>query len=93
MHARFAAQIEAAHAETGLPELPHEAFAAAVGAVNELVAERVRQGRIETLPELAGTVRAIQVRLLAGPGRLRVGIRVAAKGNTPLTSGQCTGRS
>jgi AcrR family transcriptional regulator len=68
VHARFAAQIEAARAETGLPELPHETFAAAVGAVNELVAERVRQGRIETLPELAGTVRAIQVRLLAGPG-------------------------
>jgi AcrR family transcriptional regulator len=68
VHARFAEQIEAAYAETALPELPREAFAAAVGAVNELVAERVRQGRIETLPELAGTVRAIQLRLLAGPG-------------------------
>jgi AcrR family transcriptional regulator len=68
VHARFAGQIEAAHAETGLPELPHEAFTAAVGAVNELVAERLRQGRFESLPELAGTVRAIQVRLLAGPG-------------------------
>jgi AcrR family transcriptional regulator len=66
VHARFAAQIEAAHSQTGLPELPHEAFAAAVGAVNELVAERVRQGRIESLPELAGTVCDIQVRLLAG---------------------------
>jgi AcrR family transcriptional regulator len=67
VHARFAAQIESAHAETGLPAVPHEAFVAAVGAVNELVAERVRQGRIDSLPELAGTVKAIQVRLLAGP--------------------------
>ena len=68
VHRRFAAQMEAAHGETSLPEPPPQAYAAAVGAVNELVAERVRQGRIDSLPELAGTVRAIQIRLLSGPG-------------------------
>jgi AcrR family transcriptional regulator len=68
VHARFAAQMREAHAATRIePEPPAEAFAAAVGAVNELVAERVRQGRIDTLPELAGPVRAIQIRLLSGP--------------------------
>jgi AcrR family transcriptional regulator len=67
VHARFAAQMQAAHAQTDLPELPPEAFAAAVGAINELVAERVRQGRVDTLPELAGTVRAIKIRLLSAP--------------------------
>jgi AcrR family transcriptional regulator len=67
VHARFAAQMRAAHSETDLPELPPEAYAAAVGAINELVAERVRQGQVDTLPELAGTVRAIEIRLLSGP--------------------------
>lgn len=62
VHARFAAQLRAAYAERS--GAPPEAFAAAVGAVHELVYERVRQGRIETLPELAGTLQAIQSRLL-----------------------------
>jgi AcrR family transcriptional regulator len=63
VHARVAAQMWAAHAE--LPAPPSEAFAtAAVGAVNELVAERIRQGRVDSLLELTDTVRAIQIRLL-----------------------------
>src|SRR4051812_36310043 len=64
VHARVASQMWAAHAE--LPERAPMAFAAAaVGAVNELVAERIRQGGINTLLELADTVRAIQMRLLS----------------------------
>jgi len=64
VHARVASQMWAAHAER--PERAPLTFAAAaVGAVNELVAERIRQGGIETLLELADTVRTIQVRLLS----------------------------
>jgi AcrR family transcriptional regulator len=64
VHARVAAQMLAAH--SGVPDPPTEDFAvAAVGAVNELVAERVRQGGIDTLLELAEIVQTIQARLLA----------------------------
>lgn len=62
VHARVAAQLRIAYAERS--DVPAEAFAAAVGAIHELVYERVREGRAETLPELAGTLQAIQARLL-----------------------------
>ena len=63
VHARVAEQLRAAYA--GRSQAPAEAFAAAVGAVNELVSERVRQGRTDTLPELAGTLHSIHTQLLA----------------------------
>jgi AcrR family transcriptional regulator len=71
VHARFAAQLQAAHAEARaelpeLAELPDEVFAASVGAVDELVTERVRQGRGDSLPELADVILQIQLALLGG---------------------------
>jgi AcrR family transcriptional regulator len=73
VHARFAALLRAAHAEARtevpeLAELPDEVFAATVGAVDELVTERVRQGRGDSLPQLADVILRIQLALLGGTG-------------------------
>jgi AcrR family transcriptional regulator len=69
VHARFAAQLQAAHAEAraelpDLAEVPPELFIASVGAVDELVTERVRQGRADSLPQLADVILHIQLALL-----------------------------
>jgi AcrR family transcriptional regulator len=74
VHVRFAGLLRTLHERQRevapeLPELPDEVFAATVGAVEELVAERVRQGRIEELPELEPVITYIQVAFLAGHDR------------------------
>jgi AcrR family transcriptional regulator len=74
VHVRFAELLRTLHERQRevapeLPELPDEVFAATVGAVEELVAERVRQGRIEELPELEPVITYIQVAFLAGHDR------------------------
>ena len=74
VHRRFAELLRTLHERQRevapeLPELPDEVFTATVGAVEALVAERVRQGRIEELPELESVITYIQVAFLAGHDR------------------------
>jgi AcrR family transcriptional regulator len=74
VHQRFAELLRTLHERQRevapeLPELPDEVFTATVGAVEALVAERVRQGRIEELPELEPVITYIQVAFLAGHER------------------------
>jgi len=74
VHRRFAELLRTLHERQRevapeLPELPDEVFTATVGAVEALVAERVRQGRIEELPELESVITYIQVAFLAGHER------------------------
>jgi AcrR family transcriptional regulator len=71
VHARFAELLRTLHqaqraAAPELPELPDEVFAATVGAVHELVIERVRQGRTAELPELEPVVTYLQLAFLGG---------------------------
>jgi AcrR family transcriptional regulator len=49
-----------------IPELPDEVFVAIVGAVNELVSDRVRRGRTTELPELEPVISYLQIAFLAG---------------------------
>ncbi len=61
VHERFAELLREQHeqarrAHPELPRVPDLVFAAAVGAVNELAATYVREGRTEALPELEDTV-------------------------------------
>jgi AcrR family transcriptional regulator len=74
VHRRFAELLRTLHERQRevapeLPELPDEVFTATVGAVEALVAERVRRGRIEELPELESVITYIQVAFLAGHDR------------------------
>ena len=74
VHAQFAELLRTLHARQRevapeLPVLPDEVFVATVGAVEALVAERVRQGRIAELPELEPVITYIQVAFLAGHER------------------------
>ena len=74
VHARFAELLRTLHERQRevapeLPELPDEVFAATVGAVEALVAERVRQGRTAELAELEPVITYIQVAFLAGHER------------------------
>jgi AcrR family transcriptional regulator len=74
VHRRFAELLRTLHERQRevapeLPELPDEVFTATVGAVEALVAERVRQGRIEELPELESVITYIQLAFLAGHER------------------------
>lgn len=50
-----------------LPAVPGSLWTAAVGAVNEVVSQYVREGRAERLPELEDTLVYINVALFAGP--------------------------
>ena len=72
VHARFAHVLRTLH-ETyradhpdEIPELPDEAFIAVVGAVNELVSDRVRKGRTAELLELEPVISYLQIAFLAG---------------------------
>jgi AcrR family transcriptional regulator len=74
VHRRFARLLKTLH-ETyradhpdELPELPDEVFLATVGAVNELVSDRVRQGRTAELLELEPVISYLQIAFLAGHG-------------------------
>jgi len=49
-----------------IPELPDEVFTAVVGAVNELVSDRVRKGRTAELLELEPVISYLQIAFLAG---------------------------
>jgi hypothetical protein len=72
VHGRFQALLRDLYGETrrefpDLPAVPDPIFAAAVGAVNELVSHHVREGRTDELPQLEDTLVYIQVSLFAGP--------------------------
>ncbi|MEA2481957.1 MAG: hypothetical protein QOJ07_3879 [Thermoleophilaceae bacterium] len=70
VHRRFADLIRnlqsEASRELDLPDPPPEVYLAAVGGINELVYERVRAGRTETLPELEDAIVYLQLALFAG---------------------------
>lgn len=72
---RFAKLLKALH-ETyradhpdEIPQLPDEVFIATVGAVDELVSDRVRSGRTADLPELEPVISYLQIAFLAGHGQ------------------------
>ena len=74
VHRRFAQLIaelydEARAHDRALPPLRPEACTAAVGAINELVTDYVREGRAAELPRLEDALVEIQASLLLGPGR------------------------
>ena len=72
VHARFAELLRTLHESyraehpDELPKLPDEVFMAVVGAVNELVSDRVRKGRTADLLELEPVISYLQVAFLAG---------------------------
>jgi AcrR family transcriptional regulator len=72
VHARFARLLKALHESyradhpEEIPELPDEVFTAVVGAVNELVSDRVRKGRTAELVELEPVISYLQIAFLAG---------------------------
>ncbi len=71
VHRRFAELLRELHqaqreVAPELPELPDEVFAATVGAVHELVTERVRQGRTAELPQLEPVITYLQLAFLGG---------------------------
>lgn len=70
--ARFEDFLRGLHAEVrrdfpGQPEVRDVVWVAAVGAVNEVVSQHVRDGRAEELPELEDTLVDIQAALLGVP--------------------------
>lgn len=76
VHDRFAAllreQVGAAREQLpGLPEVPDEAYLAAVGATDVVVSRLVARGRIAELPELEDVVLHIQLSLLVAGAGLR----------------------
>ncbi len=74
VHRRFADLLKALHESyradhpEEIPQLPDEVFIATVGAVNELVSDRVRGGRTADLPELEPVISYLQIAFLAGHG-------------------------
>ncbi|HEY1596542.1 MAG TPA: TetR/AcrR family transcriptional regulator [Thermoleophilaceae bacterium] len=72
VHGRFADLLKTLHESyrtdhpEEIPELPDEVFVAVVGAVNELVSDRVRKGRTTELPELEAVISYLQIAFLAG---------------------------
>jgi AcrR family transcriptional regulator len=66
VHQRFADQLADAYRSVaaGLPAPPPYVYRAAVGAVNELVTEALVSRGPDALPELAGPIMDIQLRLL-----------------------------
>src|SRR4051812_27061200 len=78
VHARFEQFLRGLHAEVrkefpDTPPVSDAVWVAAVGAVNEVVSQRVREGRTEELPELEDTLVEIQAALLGVPGGSDVG--------------------
>jgi AcrR family transcriptional regulator len=76
--ARFEEFLRSLHAEArrefpDLPEVRDVVWVAAVGALNEVVSQHVRDGRAEELPELEDTLVEIQAALLGVPGGGDVG--------------------
>jgi AcrR family transcriptional regulator len=75
VHARFAELLKTLHESyradhpDEIPELPDEVFIATVGAVNELVSDRVRKGRTAELLELEPVISYLQIAFLAGHQR------------------------
>lgn len=75
VHARFARLLKTLHESyradhpDEIPELPDEVFIATVGAVNELVSDRVRSGRTAELLELEPVISYLQIAFLAGHQR------------------------
>jgi AcrR family transcriptional regulator len=72
VHTRFEQFLRGLHAEArrefpDIPEVSDAVWVAAVGAVNEVVSQRVRENRIEELPELEDTLVEIQAALLGVP--------------------------
>jgi AcrR family transcriptional regulator len=72
VHGRFAELLKTLHESyradhpEEIPQLPDEVFIAVVGAVNELVSDRVRKGRTADLPELEPVISYLQISFLAG---------------------------
>jgi AcrR family transcriptional regulator len=72
VHARFAELLKALHESyradhpDEIPKLPDEVFTAVVGAVDELVSDRVRKGRTGELLELEPVISYLQIAFLAG---------------------------
>jgi AcrR family transcriptional regulator len=72
VHARFAELLKTLHESyradhpDEIPALPDEVFIATVGAVNELVSDRVRNGRTTELRELEPVISYLQIAFLAG---------------------------
>jgi AcrR family transcriptional regulator len=72
VHGRFAELLKTLHESyradhpDEIPELPDEVFTAVVGAVDELVSDRVRKGRTTELPELEPVISYLQIAFLAG---------------------------
>jgi AcrR family transcriptional regulator len=72
VHARFEQFLRGLHSEArrefpDLPEVRDIVWVAAVGALNEVVTQHVREGRTEELPELEDTLVEIQAALLGVP--------------------------
>jgi AcrR family transcriptional regulator len=70
--ARFEEFLRGLHAEVrrefpDLPEVRDVVWVAAVGAVNEVVSQHIRDGRVDALPELEDTLVEIQAALLGVP--------------------------
>jgi AcrR family transcriptional regulator len=68
VHRRYAELLREWHEAAreklgGLPGLPEEVFTGAVGAVNEMVADKIREGEAERLPELAPALVYMQLAL------------------------------
>src|SRR5690349_4033861 len=75
---RFEDFLRSLHAEArlefaDLPEVPDVVWVAAVGALNEVVSQHVRDGRAEELPALEDTLVDIQAALLGVPRGGEVG--------------------
>ena len=71
VHERFAELFATMHAlarreRPELPDVPREICRAAVGAVNELTSDYVRNGRTTELPELEDTILYLELVLFAG---------------------------
>jgi AcrR family transcriptional regulator len=71
--ARFEEFLRSLHAEVrrefpDLPEVRDVMWVAAVGALNEVVSQHIREGRVEELPALEDTLVSIQAALLGVPG-------------------------
>jgi AcrR family transcriptional regulator len=80
VHGRFAELLKTLHESyradhpDEIPELPDEVFIAVVGAVNELVSDRVRKGRTADLPELEPVISYLQIAFLAGHSEASSGL-------------------
>jgi AcrR family transcriptional regulator len=70
---RFEEFLRSLHAEVrrefpDLPEVRDVMWVAAVGALNEVVSQHIREGRVDELPALEDTLVSIQAALLGVPG-------------------------